>query len=344
MTGGMSKNGLPNNTQIELVEGCNRMCSFCGIYSIWKRKEDRIVKYMDLKLAKLLANSYGSWPGFEAKRVEFAMHGEPTLHPQHCDVVAYFRESMPAAQLQLTTNGLLLCKYGSKHVQSLFKAGLNILVVDTYTRAEEIMEVCRESGIDIHPYYGVTSINPYHYHGPTLRAIITMGNLGQVTGHRAARTIFNHGGNCNEKALLALGIPPINAPLMKKCSRPFREITVHYDGTVPVCCIDWRHECLMGKFPEDGSIDSIWNGDPFASARALLGNKQRGGLIPCSRCDYAGGFRLGLLPKVPRLTISSSMQALTCIIECNNRLRCFKHVNAELEPRDRYRNGILQFV
>jgi len=340
MTSGMSKNGLPNNIQVELVEGCNRMCAFCGIYSIWKEKQDRIVHFMDFDLAKQVAAGLSSWKGFEKKRIEFAMHGEPTLHPKHTDIITVFRKSLPYAQLQFTTNGILLHQWGSDYVKKLFQSGVNILVVDTYSNREEINKALVGSGIRISSYYGDGSVNPYHYHGPDLQVIVVMDDLGKRSGSRAARKILNHAGNSNQKVLLRLGIPPINAPLTKKCSRPFREITIHYDGTVPICCTDWRHECLLGKFPDSGSFQDIWNSDGFQSARALLGNGLREGIVPCARCDYNGGFRLGLLPKPPRI---SEQDALDHINSYAARFKKYRHKNADsLEKSEN--KGITRFL
>jgi len=140
----MNYNVLPNNAQIELVEGCNRMCDFCGLHGIWALPEHRVIKYMDSTLAEEIAKSFGKW-WTKGKRIEFAMHGEPTLHPDVHRIIAQFRKHNPLAQLQLTTNGLKLIKEGSEYVNALFNAGLNFLLVDTYSRVKEIRTVTEAS-------------------------------------------------------------------------------------------------------------------------------------------------------------------------------------------------------
>ena len=286
---------LPNNIQIELVEGCNRMCSFCGIHSIWNKKEHMVIKSMSLYLAKKIAVGLKDW-GFISKRIEFAMHGEPTLHKDVVEIISFYRKTLPKSQLQLTTNGLELIKKGGNFIVEMFNGGLNFLIVDMYTKKEEIEFVCKESGIKIQRYYDENQSNPYHYNGQANKIIMLMDDIGERNGERAARKILNHAGNSNVDNLKKIGILPLKSPLVKKCSRPFREIVIHYDGTIPICCLDWRHEFIIGKFPEDGTFAEIWEGGCFSAVRRLLYDKNRT-FRPCYRCDYNGGFRLGLLPQ-----------------------------------------------
>lgn len=285
-------NVLPNNTQIELVEGCNRFCNFCGLYGIWKHKKHRVIKYMDLGLAEELAKAFGKW-WTKGKRIEFAMHGEPTLHPDVHSIIAKFRSHNPLAQLQLTSNGLKLIKEGPKYINALFTAGLNFLLVDTYTRVKEIRTVSEASEPSVMNYYDPFTPNVYYYHGNKTKVIILVADLAEMSGAKKQRVILNHAGNSDPIKLRALGIKTQPLPLQKKCSRLFREMVVHYDGTVPLCCIDWKHEFIIGRFPEL-SLPNLWNHPTFNLMRNFLFNKDRR-FRPCYKCDYNGGFRLGLL-------------------------------------------------
>jgi len=311
---------LPHNIQIELVEGCSRMCPFCGIYGIWKNKEDRIIKKMDLSLAKNIAADLGVW--FGAKRIEFAMHGEPTLHENILEVISTFREYCQKSQIQITTNAYSILNGKESFIKAAFSNGLNLLVVDTYSHEEKIIDICKKSGIEIVDYYK-DGFNCYHYHNHKIKKIVLMKDIGAFTGERAARKILNHAGNVNPK----YGLAPIFAPLKKMCSRPFREISIHYDGTIPLCCIDWKHEFVVGKFPEDGTIKEIWFSDMFHYMRAFLSNKDRR-FLPCYKCDYNGGFRLGLLPKVSFSNEEEKEMAFEKVIENYQKTKGYAHKNA----------------
>ena len=284
----------PYSVQVEFVEGCNRMCRFCGIHSIWK--EEHVRNYMSKPLAYSIAKDLGGW--LEKARIEFAMHGEPTLHPRAVEYVNEFREHNPGSQLQMTTNGYGLRKNGPGYVNDLFSAGLNILLVDLYSHVEQTVQICRDSDIKVLNYYDKDCINPYYNNGPKTKVIILMGDLGQMTGVKAARKILNHAGNVSPEIVLEYNGKVAVLPLNKKCSRVFREMAIHYDGTVSVCCMDWRHEFVVGDISEGQNPKKIWESEPFKVVRYFLRQGKRF-FRPCYKCDYAGGFRLGLLPEAP---------------------------------------------
>lgn len=317
----VAKFPLPNNIQIELVEGCNRMCRFCGIHGIWANPEHRKINFMDTDFAAYVAKSLREW-GFNKKRVEFAMHGEPTLHKDLVKIIGIFREELPKAQLQITTNGKLLALRGPDYVKHLFEAGLNVLIVDLYEDKEDIILACKNSGVKVCHYYEEHNFNPYYYHNSTDQTILLMDDLGAKTGSRVTRAIINHAGNANKDNLREFGIEPLRVPLKKQCSRPSREITIHWDGTVPFCCLDWKHEFIAGKLSNTNTFDEIWNSEVFMAVRVAMKAKQRM-FRPCYRCDYPGGFRLGLLAN-PTLDITP-IKAICTVIDHLKTVRCFNH-------------------
>ena len=297
---------LPYSSGIELVEGCNRLCSFCGLTSMWKDPSHRIIKFMDINLAKELAIDYGKW--FIKKRIDFAEHGEPTLHPELFPIIATFRYHNPTVQLQLTTNGILIRKYGVGFIKEIFKSGLNILLIDTYTNRKEIEDIVNYSGYPVSDYYDpLNKVNPYGYNSNKIQTIVLMGDIEQYNKKRTTRKIHNNAGNTYKTNLSDLGIVIEPLPLVKKCSRPFRELVVHNDGTVPICCYDFRHEFIINKFP-DFSLQEIWNSSIFNIARSVLFSKNRT-FAPCYKCNFNGGFRIGLI-RWDRALKSSDIETL----------------------------------
>jgi MoaA/NifB/PqqE/SkfB family radical SAM enzyme len=79
----------PNAVQIELVEGCNLRCAVCGLNGI--RGKDNDYKFMtEDTLSKCVKQMVGN--GWNP-RIEFAMHGEPSMHPDYARMIAVVREA-----------------------------------------------------------------------------------------------------------------------------------------------------------------------------------------------------------------------------------------------------------
>jgi len=132
----------PNAVQVELTEGCNLRCPFCGLNGIRSKKRD--FKFLTPEVAQQIALliSNEDWN----PRVEFAMHGEPTMHPDAAGMVRIFREYLPSASLMMTSNGggLLRDPGPVLQIERLMQAGLNVLALDDYEHANIIPKVRAE--------------------------------------------------------------------------------------------------------------------------------------------------------------------------------------------------------
>lgn len=290
------KLGLPWSVQIELTEGCNRLCSFCGLNGI--RTGPGNYKYMDLETASNSAKGLAALNPL--LRMEFAMHGEPMMHPKHAEIISMFRAAMPKTQIMVTTNGKTMLKDMEPKLDRLFRSGVDFVVMDTYyPERDELQALARglSDSIEVRDFYDdcvPKKWSPWHNHKRAeQRLLIIMDDLAARNGEVSSRVIMNHAGNMREKPLPA-------EPLVKTCTNPFRELSICYDGDINVCCMDWGHEAVMGNVNKQ-SIGSIWWGAKFEAFRTALQNKDRR-MSPCARCDKNSGHRAGLLPKYPELT------------------------------------------
>ena len=226
-------------------------------------------------------------------RYEFAMHGEPTLNPNYLEIFKIFRDRLPKAQMQLTTNGVRMRRGAMQEVvRSILDSGIDFIILDTYEpeRTELIADALKLEDVKVIDYYAQpkgSDVSPWHNHHRSLNnTVIIMDDISLHNGEKKNRVIYNHAGN-------ALGVPIPDKPLEKRCTLPFREITVTWDGSVNICCMDFASELKLGNITER-SLKEIWFGPEFMAVRAFLYNKNRG-FTPCSRCNYGGGARVGLL-------------------------------------------------
>lgn len=327
----------PWSIQLELTEGCNYACWFCGIHAIREKSNWNVYRHMDLDMLRSAFRELNAWVG--KIRVEINNHGEPTLHPKLVHAIAIIRQEMPRAQIQIQTNGSTIedARMFANTIDLWFASGANLICVNAYkrwwrgpenlppdlgSRYDWFMYLAQEHA---RAYPDVTAIdmyhdNPkrvsmYHYHGPKVKYLMVLDDLGEVnqqdradSGRPVSKDICNEAGNTPAKPLeklLQRPTPP--APLQKKCTRPFRELILSWDGHVPVCCYDWSSQIVLGKFP-DWSLQDIWEARTTNVVRELLMRKNRN-MTPCNVCDYNGGWRQGLLQPPGLTDTDASLQA-----------------------------------
>jgi MoaA/NifB/PqqE/SkfB family radical SAM enzyme len=287
----------PFAVQIELSEGCNLYCDFCGLQGI-RTKEKRDFKFMTVETAVSIAKQIAKleWN----PRIEFAMHGEPTMNPDIVDIMRRFRKRLPTQQLMITSNGGGLLRppgvLGNLH--DLFDAGLNVFAFDAYEYVKikdkvdnELEGVADEKGhiggalgFDVHRYPDEKEFSPHNRYGHTARKFIRVKDIS-VAEKGTHSSLNNHCGS---------GSPPLKEPLEARCAKPFRELSIRWNGDVAICCNDWRGIYKCGNVVDDG-LDNVWQSDEFNAARRFLIRGERSALSPCDVCD-AKSYRVGLLP------------------------------------------------
>lgn len=271
----------PFAVQIELSQGCNLGCSFCGINAIGYQQQKRGLDLMSVRVANVIAQQMADcgW----CPRVEFAMHGEPTLNPERAPIVRAFRDHLPKAYLMVTSNGGGLAKDATQSIDDLFHAGLNTLALDDYDGVKIVGHILKtyRGKVPIKHYPADPAGNPHQRHKGQLISIIADISHASKGTHS---TLNNHAGS---------GAPLNDRGKGKRCAKPFREMSIRWNGDVAICCNDWPGYYRCGNVVKDG-LEQVWNGEAFKAARQMLYRGRRE-FAPCQGCD-ALSYRVGFLP------------------------------------------------
>jgi len=306
------KQDPPFAVQIEPVEGCTLACSFCALQSIRDNgadaktgthgKSSAPYKYMDIATAARVAKSIAR-QGWNP-RIEFAMHGEPTVHPKLPAIIEVFRDTLPKVSLMLTTNGSGI--KNMDYIDELFFAGLNTLAYDRYDHApwkDRALAVLR--GYAVHRGRSLLFYPQNKDASPHTRffgqRIVVIRDISQnISGNH---TLTNQGGNSGAAD-----------PLEQRCAKPFRELSIRWNGNVAICCDDWKGEYKIGNV-QHMPLDAIWQHPRFQAARVALYNAQRSAIGVCSGCNVRT-YRNGLLPdkmgrvKLPTLSAADKIEII----------------------------------
>ena len=266
--------------QVELALGCNLACSFCGINGIGYGKAKQPL-FMDMETARAIAHNIQAtgW----TSRIEFARRGEPLLNPNAVDIIAVFRRHLPRTSLMMLTNGVPLVGQTREHATALFDAGLNVLAVEEYDHAPHGVGI----RLGEHPPFAVYNYpedprgNPHTRRRHTARHLVLIKDI-KSTSTGTHSVLNNHGGYGSKLRQYA-----------QPCAKPFRELSVNYDGTVNYCCIAWGGEGVCGNAATE-DITAMWNNARFNAVRRYLLHGQRT-ILTCKGCDHPS-YRTGLLP------------------------------------------------
>lgn len=301
------KPAVPWSIQVEVVEGCNRRCWFCGLISLPPERK-KGVNFLSLELAEKVFSELHEWIP-KGIRIELNSHGEPTLHPDWFDLLRVMREAYPRASLNLQTNGEVWFKEGWQYLEEMFDAGLDVCVFNAYRKGlyEHMLEVLpdwaeRSDFTWVDYYRGEEKVQFNRYWRPGSRMFFLLDDLGKMneTGeagqaHKTNKRLHNSGGNGLSDAIAKkTGKKARELPLHSKCSKVFRELILSWDGTIPVCCQDWHTVLQVGDCREE-HIRDIWYSERMDAIRRLLHRKRRDLLVPCRNCDDPT-TRVGLCP------------------------------------------------
>lgn len=287
----------PNCVQIELVEGCNLGCSFCGLQHIRDNGANGPErKHGKASAFKFMTEELASTIGYELARacrendwnprLEFAMHGEPTMHPDYIGMVKILRHYLPKLSFQMTSNGggLLRGAGMASNINALLEAGINVLSLDNYDGIKIVDKILQgyNGPYPVRKYPEDKLANPHTRRKPVQKEVVVIHDLEKATkGNHSV--VYNHAG----------GSFPLNAKAEgKRCVKPFRELSIRWDGNIAMCCNDWPGRYKIGNVTE--GLEALWQGAGFMAARQALLHGNRS-FDPCKGCDYTG-YRLGLLP------------------------------------------------
>jgi len=273
----------PFCVQVEPTEGCNLQCSFCGINGI-QEKPNAKFSFMNKSTAKKIAKDIAK-AGWNA-RIEFAVHGEPTMNPELVDILRIFRKHLPNNQLMITSNGGGIFKDSKQILKSYFEAGLNVFAFDAYERTkikDKILEQGMPDGVDFYKYPETKDASPHKRWKKNTKAFIYIKDISvSETGNHS--TLNNHCGH---------GAPLDYTANGKRCAKPFRELTVRWNGKIALCCNSFSGKYYCGDINKE-YIEDIWRNKAFDIARKHLYHGMRI-FEPCLGCN-ATSYRVGFLP------------------------------------------------
>jgi MoaA/NifB/PqqE/SkfB family radical SAM enzyme len=302
--------GLPTILQVEPTSRCNLRCTVCPCGA----GMDRPAGDMDPEVFRRLIDELSG----SVLLLMFWDWGEPFLHPKACEMIGYARNA--GMKVIASTNGHVFSS--REHARRVVESGLDALVFSidgisqgTYQRyraegrleqvlagIRNVVEAKRTLGVQV-PVVNFRFIVMRHnqHEIPLLKEFA--GSLGvDVLSLRKFHAVPDH--RLRSRWLDAELVPretkfqiPALSPddlqpvrsARNPCRNPWNCPTVHWNGTVCSCFMDFDEQRPLGSLAEE-SFRSIWYGERYRRLRSAFRRRWRD--VPlCGEC--ALGFEGG---------------------------------------------------
>jgi len=249
----MEKIPLFCNVQIETMNRCNGVCSFCPANRINDKREfhrmnDELFEKIIMELEQL---------NFDGKLFLYA-NNEPFLDDRIEKFAKYAREHLPKARIMLSTNGIVLTlerylaviPYVDDFRINNYNDELKLI-----PSAKEVQDYCKQ-----HP------------------ELVKKTN---IIMRKANEILTTRGGDApNRSKKISHGT--------ETCGEPYRTMIIRPTGKVSLCCNDAMGKYTLGDVSRE-KLEAVWYGKAFEEIRTKIKEGRRN-LSQCEYCDWVHMF------------------------------------------------------
>ena len=283
---------VPETVLIETIAACNAACVFCPLGD--KETARQVPKgRMTDELFEKISDELAANP---PKQIIPCFTNEPFLDVRLLARLKLIRERIASAKITVITNGSLLTE---KVCREMLEAGVPDLIDisfqgmdreayektmvrldfgETRDRIVRFIELQKEMGASP-PEIRINMVRTALIEPSIDHARQFWKRLGVRV---SVARMENRGGTVVSEGL-AEGMRPF-----RECRRPFNTMVIAFDGTVPLCCVDFTRKTVVGNV-KDSTIHDVWNGERMmAIRRAFLSTDSRADLPKmCKDCERA---------------------------------------------------------
>lgn len=276
----------PRVINIETTNYCNEKCWFCP-----RAEATRGFGFVSMDLVKKIVDQ-----GVPHGGITYYLHkdGEPLMHPQILEIIAYMKAAHPKNQVRLTTNGTLLKEETARRLIELrvdqLRVGVRAATRETYKRVhkkdyfdrvkanvEQVLALRAEMGVR-HPMVIVQIVVCEDTAG---EIDLFRQQWGDKDVFMEIKDFMSWGG------WTADGTLPENGnhdPRRPPCIDPFHNLVVNFDGKVSLCSLDWDAKVSLGHVGKQDVL-AVWRGEPVTAVRQahLQGNFKQNSM--CQNCQ-----------------------------------------------------------
>lgn len=297
----------PYSVLLSPMDYCNIKCIFCPFHGE-VRGDNRSPEIMSFELFKMIIDQLSEFPQ-KVKTLIFCGRGEPTLHKDLPDMIAYAKEKNVAEAIRLTTNGFNLSPELNLR---LIEAGLDYIRISVPAMDAETCFELTGAELDLDKYIGnIKHLYDHKHANMTVFCKTTNVALGAKNGaamnQELAKKFYTAFDDCCDYCFVENIVPQVPHKMTEEekakmwigntetknvyvvenegcpvCERLFYHFTINSSGNVFPCDLNENENLRLGNVKEK-SLTQIWNGETLHKIRLAFLN----GDIPkaCEDCS-----------------------------------------------------------
>jgi len=257
---------FPSYVMFDVTNVCNSRCIHCPHSTVFSGQKRRPRHLAMEHLTKVVDQCAGRRLDF----VRFTADGEPLLHPQLADMLAY-ATGRGVGPVGLTTNGMLM---DDERARAVLDSGLFMVDFSLDAATAETYAAIRR-GLDFDTV--VRNVERFmelrDRRNPDCKVMVSF--VEQEANRREAAAFKARWRQVADKVLMRSLISNVNlvdtgADVSQTdrypCPHPFRRLVVTYDGLYKFCPVDWESRTRVGSVDEE-DVEAVWHGPEYARAR-----------------------------------------------------------------------------
>lgn len=295
---------MPVSLMIDPTNLCNFKCTFCptgekSLLGEFKRPKGM----MSFSLFKKILNDVSNYQKNSSNKIKSLLlykDGEPLLNKDLPKMITFAKELQIAKYILVTTNASLLSK---EYSEKLLNSGLDSLRVSVQSLKKKTFTKTTRIKLD----YDLIKENIKYFYNLKKKlksktelviSYVDAENYSEYEKKLFVEEYSKFSDRVIIKPVMGWTRTEVfdwrngktrdlnkNNFEIKVCPDPFSRLSINFDGSASVCCVDWSHGTVVGNMNHE-TFDQVWNGEKLKKFRLLHLNGKKNEIGPCKNCDY----------------------------------------------------------
>jgi len=268
-------NEFPLHVDIESTNACNLRCVMCPRNFMTEK-----IGYIEWALFEKIIDEGAE---YRLPSIKLNYRGEPLLHPQLPEMVAYAKRK-GIIEVQFNTNGLLLSE---KKIGELLGTGLDRIIFSFDGATKESYERIRTGSNYERVVNNIKTLVKMRNKRGSKRPLVRVQMVKMKDNEHEVEDFLKMWISVANRVAINIEREPMGTQKEVEhfpCPQIWQRLMVCWDGEVRMCCGDWSGEIVLGNAKES-TIYKLWHSGKLNKIRKLHSQGRFNEIPVCARCE-----------------------------------------------------------